>query len=277
MPYRNMNPSCWYRGQSEIRCYSSSSCRQKLDDIHPLYTQNMHILSLLGNVTLNLSIDNLWLYVNNIDAELISADQFCAAQSCSHTFKITKNYFLSSTVWLIQTCPKPYLNNISLTFDAHGTLPASLRLMSKCDLLWRKEAVGVNFIKSCLINSLVVCEKAFQNCNLLEIAPLLIEMRVFEFRKLWNILNHGTEEKRSQNSSQNPSRSYSKLLSNHLFPGNNIINFLTMIMAIIIIIIGILKSWKSINTAVTGQVGTGMIRSLTVAELQSEPSECFIK
>ena len=44
-------------------------------------------------------------------------------------------------------------------------------------------------------------------------------------------------------------------------------NILAIIMAIIIIIIGKLKSWKSINTAVAGQMGTGMIKSLTATEL----------
>ena len=44
-------------------------------------------------------------------------------------------------------------------------------------------------------------------------------------------------------------------------------NFETVIMAKIIIIIGIYKFWKSINTAVTGLVATGMIRSLTLTEL----------
>ena len=84
----------------------------------PLFTQNKHCLSLLGNVPLNLLIDNLffvhrnlakailyffckfimledccsnedlnWHHVDNFDIELISTGQFCAAQSRSHTLK----------------------------------------------------------------------------------------------------------------------------------------------------------------------------------------------
>jgi len=129
----------------------------------PLFTHNMHIISFLGNASLNISIDNLWFvhrylakaiffffciiialkgcnhsedlnwqYVDNFDIALISANQFCARWNLllSRTSKMSRNKIVSSTVWLIQKCPKPYQNNISLTIDAYITLHASLRPLS---------------------------------------------------------------------------------------------------------------------------------------------------
>ena len=54
MSCRRVDLRCWFRGKMEIKWHSSSIIRM------PLLTQNMHILSLHGFISLNHSIHNLW-------------------------------------------------------------------------------------------------------------------------------------------------------------------------------------------------------------------------